>query len=76
VVAVEGAGREASQALLALTKTICALTAAKGLTPWCRALEVIAAHSVRAGSAFAAALLPALAGMPERARGSTPRPVR
>src|SRR5690606_26484910 len=56
----EGAGREASQALLQLPAARLALLAGAGLEAWSDALATLAAHSVRAASAFAAAALPAL----------------
>lgn len=69
VVAREGAGREASQALVALDAPLVRAIGAPRLTAWCDAVEAIAGDSVRAASVFGAAALAALAGAaPEAAR--------
>jgi len=65
LVALEGAGREGSQALIALQASDLAAIDAADLDAWCAAVETIGPHSVRAASAFAAA---ALAVLPHAAR--------
>jgi len=72
-VATEGAGREASQALLVLPADELAAIGTGDLAAWGDALAAIAAHSVRAASAFAAAALPALARIPRPADASLGR---
>lgn len=59
-IAVEGAGREASQALLQLAADDVAAAGTAGLGAWAAAMETVGAHSVRAASALAAAALGAL----------------
>jgi nitric oxide reductase NorD protein len=61
-IAVEGAGREASQALLQLSSSDLVAIGSIGLDAWTAALESVGAHSVRAASAFAAATLAVLPG--------------
>ena len=61
-IAVEGAGREASQALLQLSADDVAATGEAGLGAWSAAVETVGAHSVRAASALAAAALGVLPG--------------
>ena len=65
-IAVEGAGREASQALLQLRPEDVAAVGSGGLEAWAGALETVGAHSVRAASALAAAVLGVLPGAPDR----------
>lgn len=61
VIEREGAGREASQALIALDAEQLRAIGAEQLEAWCAAVEAIAEHSVRAASVFGAAALPVLA---------------
>lgn len=70
VVAAEGAGREASQALLLAGADDLSAIGAADLAAWAAAMEAIAAHSVRAASGFAAAALAVLARMPRPAAAS------
>ncbi len=62
VVAREGAGREAGQALIALDAEQVRAIGAERLTAWCDAFEAIAEASVRAASVFGAAALGVLPG--------------
>jgi hypothetical protein len=64
-IVVEGAGREASQALLQLRPEDVAAVGSGGLDAWAGAMETIGAHSVRAASALAAAVLGVLPGAPD-----------
>lgn len=64
VAALEGAGREASQALVALDAEALSTIGAPELEAWCGAAEAVAAHSARAASGFAAAALSALPRAP------------
>jgi len=72
-VTAEGAGREASQALLQIAADDLVTIGAGALAAWIAAMEEIAAHSVRAASAFAAAALGALPRMPRPAAASLGR---
>ncbi|MEW6267857.1 MAG: hypothetical protein AB1689_01000, partial [Thermodesulfobacteriota bacterium] len=64
VVVLEGAGREASQALIALDAADLAGIGVELLEAWCAAAETIAGHSVRAASVFGAAALTGLRATP------------
>lgn len=66
VVRLEGAGRDAGLALVAVTPDAVERLA-PGLEAWCLGFESIAEHSVRAAQAFAVAALPVLADAPEAA---------
>ena len=61
-IAVEGAGREASLALLQLSADDVAAAGPDGLDAWAGAIETVGAHSVRAASALAASALGVLPG--------------
>lgn len=61
LIAVEGTGREATQGLLARSESELRAIGDDALREWYAAFEAIARRSQRAGSLFAAAVLPAVA---------------
>ena len=63
--AIEGAGRDAAQALLARPLADVAALSPADLESWCESTAAIAAHSVRAASTFAANAIAVLPGVAE-----------
>ncbi len=67
VVRLEGVGRDAGLALVAVAPAVIAELGAAPIRAWCVGFEEIGAHSVRAAQAFAVSALAALSTTPEAA---------